>query len=236
MDKTRQSAVVALLAVVAVAAAGWFLLISPQRSHAASLRQQAAQAEQNNATLATQVAEHRAQEKQLPQKEALLAQLQSRIPADPELPSLIRELSSAADSAGVQLVSLSPATPSTVTQTAAPAPSPGSAGRSATPAAPAIPANSLADISVQMNVVGGYFNLEQFFSNLESLPRALRVTQFSINAGATTAAASPAPPASSSPQPVAPGTALTGQETATITALVFMNTTPTGTAAPAASH
>lgn len=234
MDKTRQSAIVALLAVVAVAAAGWFLLISPQRSHANSLRTQAAQAQQNNDMLAAQVAQHRAQEKQLPQKEALLAELQSRVPSDPQLPSLVRELSSAADSAGVSLVSLSPATPSAVTQTAAPA---AGTTKGATAATPALPTGSLASISIQMNVVGGYFNLEQFFSNLESLPRALRVTQFTLNASASTGAApTPAPSASASPQPLAPGTALAGQETATITALVFMNTTPTGTAGSAASH
>lgn len=234
MDKTRQSGLVALLAVVAVAAAGWFLLISPQRSHAASLRLEAAQAQQTNQTLVAQVAEHRAQEKQLPAKEALLAELQSRMPSDPELPSLIRELSSAADSAGVELVSLAPQTPTAVTQTAAPVTGTSKSGTTKT-ATPAVSTSSLSQISVAMNVVGGYFNLEQFFSNLESLPRALRVTQFTLATGASTGTA-PAPVAGSSPAPVAPGTAGVGQETATITAVVFMNTTPTGTAGSAAAH
>lgn len=228
MTKTRQSALLAAVAVLVVAVAGWYLLISPESSHAASLRAQAAQASQQAQTLHTQIAMQQAQERQLPAKQALLAQLENRIPSNPALPSMIRQLSAAATSAGVVLVSMSPSQP-TVVPTTAPAPVPSTAkkGSSAAPAAPAAPA--LDQISVQLSVVGAYFNLEQFFANLENLPRALRVTGFSMTASGTSA--STAQSKGTVPAPVAPGTAGPGQETASITALVFMAPTSAATAA-----
>lgn len=229
MTKTRQSALLAAVAVLLVAMAGWYLLISPENSHAAALKTQAAAASQQAQTLHMQIAMQQAQERQLPAKEALLAQLQNRIPSNPALPALIRQLSAAAGSAGVDLVSLSPAPPAAATA-AAPAPAPSTAGKPAS-TTPAAAAPTLDQISVQMSVTGAYFNLEQFFANLEGLPRALRVTGFSLTSSGTTASAA-ASTSGGTPAPVAPGTAGPGQETASITALVFMSPSTAATAAP----
>ena len=38
-------------------------------------------------------------------------------------------------------------------------------------------------IPLTINVVGGYFEAEQFLANLENLPRALRVTNLTMTPG-----------------------------------------------------
>jgi Tfp pilus assembly protein PilO len=179
MTKLRQWSVATAVVVVAVLAGGWFLLVSPQRSHASQLRKQAASVESSNATLQTQVDELRAQERNLPAQQAWLAQFAERIPNNPGLPALIRQLSSAADSAGVDLNSLSPGPPALVSQTQ-------SSGAVTLPTS-----SSLAQISVAITANGPYFNLEQFFANLESLRRVLIVDSFSVApAGSTSSAGS----------------------------------------------
>ncbi len=52
-----------------------------------------------------------------------------------------------------------------------------------TAAAAAGPAGSLAAIPVAINIVGGYFEAEQFLANLENLPRAYRVTNLTMAPG-----------------------------------------------------
>jgi Tfp pilus assembly protein PilO len=97
--------------------------------------------------------------------QAELAKLGIQLPNNPGLPTLIRSLSSAADAAGVDLVSMSPSQPTAVGAPAATAP-----GTAAAAAAPSS-AGALSSISVAVVVNGGYFQIEQFVSNLEALSR-----------------------------------------------------------------
>jgi hypothetical protein len=138
----------------------------------------------------------KAQAKDLPKKQADLARVATKIPDNPAMPSLIRALTSAATSAGVELVSVTPGAPAAVE---APSPSPGRAGAAAEgpapdprgPAAPAarrscpaprlparrrMPRAGALATSREHQRVGGYFEVSQFLAELESLPRALRVT------------------------------------------------------------
>jgi len=46
-------------------------------------------------------------------------------------------------------------------------------------------ASSLNQISVQFNVKGSFFNLESWFAAIEKLPRAMKVTQWSLTPGAS---------------------------------------------------
>lgn len=190
MTRARQWSVLTAVACLAVVAAGWFVLVKPQRSHAASLRSQAAGVLQTNQTLQAQIAHLRAQAKDLPAQQRKLAEIATKVPDSPALPTLIRQLSAAADSAGVNLVSLAPGQPALVVApvaaapaAAAPAAKPGQTVRAAatatTTAATAAAAGPLlASIPLQLQVQGSYFNLEQFFAALEGLPRAMLVTQF----------------------------------------------------------
>lgn len=219
MTRARQWSVLTAVACLAVLAVGWFILVKPQRTHAASLRSQAAQVDQSNLGLQAQIDHLRAQAKGLSAQQRKLADIATKVPDSPALPSLIRQLSTAADGAGVNLVSLAPGQPTLVQAPIAPATTATaptgttSTGTSpaTTTAAPAAAGAVLASIPLQVQVQGSYFNLEQFFAAVEAMPRAMLVTQFSA-------------------APIVPGTSTTGGPTVapgtlnvTLTAAVFMS-------------
>ena len=188
MDKLKQWIAFTVLGVLAVLAAGWFLLVSTKRADADALGQQAATQVTANSMLQTQLAVLKSQAKNLPQQQAQLAKVAAKIPDNPAEPALIRALDSAATAAGVELVSISPSLPAAA---AAPAAAtvpvaPGAAKAVPKVGAPVAPAGagSLQSISVAINVVGSYFQIEQFFNGLEHLSRATKVTGFSIAPGA----------------------------------------------------
>lgn len=216
MEKMRQWSILTAVGVVAVLALGWFLLVSPQRSHAADLRTQAASQQSANATLQSQVNQLEQQKKGLPAQQRLLDQIATKIPGDPQLPALIRQLSAAAQGANVDLVSLSPGAPALATATSAPAASSLTAGA----ASHASAASTLAQIPVTLQVTGSYFNVESFFAAVEKLKRAMLVTGFALTPGGGTSSAGSSSGGSASAQ--VPGT-LTGQ----ITAMVFESPTAT---------
>ena len=193
MDKLKQWVALTVVGVLAVGAAGWFLLISPKRSDAASIRTEAAQQVSANSALQTQIATLKAQAKQLPQQQAKLAAVAAKIPDNPALPTLIRALTDVASKAGVELISLAPGQPVAVAPpvaTAAVTPTAGAAAKPVTAAgvpsaavAPSAAAGTLNSIGLTVNVVGGYFQVEQFMDGLENLTRAMKVTGFTLAPG-----------------------------------------------------
>ena len=208
MNKTRQWSMLTAVACLAILAAGWMLVVKPQRSHAAQLRTQTQSVQTSNNQLRTQVDQLRQQQKDLPAQQKLLSQIATKIPDNPALPTLIRQLSSAADGAGVDLVSLAPSAPTMVAAPAAGAPAAGAPAAGAPAAAGATTAGApLASIGLSIQVQGSYFNVEQFFSSVESLSRAMLVTGFSLAPGG----------GSSTPGAKTP----VGNMTAQITATVF---------------
>ena len=169
MEKMRQWTVLSALGVVGVLAAGWFLLISPQSSHAKQLRTQAASVEDATNGLRTQISQLKEQQKGETAQQKRLAEIAQMIPDNPQLPGLIRQLSTAAHKAGVSLDSMAPSTPAPVGAAAA-------SGAAGVPAG-AVP---LAQIPVSISVTGSYFNIESFMRSLEHLDRALKVTGLTV--------------------------------------------------------
>jgi type IV pilus assembly protein PilO len=185
MDKLKQYVVFTVLGCLVVLAAGWFLLVSPKRSDATALRTQAAAQVSANAQLETQLQVLKAQAKDLPKQQAKLAAVAAKIPDNPALPAMVRALTGAATAAGVELVSVAPSAP--VAVAAAPAAAaPTAAAPVGTPSAPVATASAgqLNSIPLTLSIAGGYFQVEQFVSNLESLPRAMRLTNLSLVPGA----------------------------------------------------
>src|SRR4051795_12086827 len=111
MNRTRQWATLTAVACLAILAAGWFLAVKPQRSHAASLRAQTESVNSSNNGLRSQVNQLRQQQKGLPAQQKLLSQIATKIPDNPALPALIRQLSAAADGALINLLSLASGQP-----------------------------------------------------------------------------------------------------------------------------
>jgi type IV pilus assembly protein PilO len=189
MDKLKQYVVFTVLGCLVVLAAGWFLLVSPKRTNASELRAQSAAQRTSNANLATKLQVLKAQAKDLPKQQAKLAAVAAKIPNNPALPAMIRALTTASGSAGVELVSVAPGVPVSATTATPGAPAaPAAPGAAAAPAAPATAAagtaGQLAAIPLTINVVGGYFQVQQFVANLEDLPRSLRVSALTVAPGA----------------------------------------------------
>src|SRR4051794_31600468 len=176
MDKMRQWTMLTVVGVVAVLGAGWFLAVSPQRHHAAQLRSQAASQQSANSQLQSRVSQLQQQQKGLPAQQRRLNQIATKIPDNPALPALIRQLSAAADGAGVDLVSLSPATPTAFTPYGSTAPATATSAV-ATPSTAGAPA----PIPLPPTVQGSYYNVESFFDAIEKLPRAVLVPGWSMN-------------------------------------------------------
>lgn len=146
--------------------AGWFLLVSPQRLHAARLREQGAELQTGNAALRAELALRQAEARDLPLGRAKSEELRRRVPGEPQLPELLGYLTSAATNAGVELVAVTPQPPAPLD--------------SAQPIARA-PAN-LQQIPLTVEVRGGYVELAALLDQVESLPRAVLVTSISLAA------------------------------------------------------
>jgi type IV pilus assembly protein PilO len=183
MEKLKQYVVFTVLGCLLVLAAGWFLLVSPKRSDAAALRTQAASQVSANAQLENQLQVLKAQAKDLPKQQARLAAVAAKIPDNPALPAMIRALTGASTAAGVELVSVTPSAPVAVAAAAPTAVVQAGSTKSAAAAVAPNAAGVLTSIPVALNVVGGYFQVEQFVANLESLPRSLRVSNITMAPG-----------------------------------------------------
>ena len=198
MDKLKQWLLFTALGVVAVVAASWFLLISPKHQDASATRDEVAAQRTTNQALTVELEVLQAKAAELPQKRAALEQVTAKIPTGPDLPTLVRALTAAAASSGVQLMSVTPGAPAapTVQAPVVPPPAPAAAaGAAATPAPPvpvAVPpaadaAGALAAIPLGIEVAGSFFDVEHFVGQLEELPRAVRVTGLTVAPGTSAA-------------------------------------------------
>jgi type IV pilus assembly protein PilO len=170
MTPTRTwSAGAAVIGILLVIAA-WFLLIAPERSNAADLRDQVSAQEASNEQIALKTKQLEAQFASLPARQAQLAEIKQQMPDNPALPSLIRDLSSNATSAGVNLVSISPAEPQAVDAASA-------AGVTAPGAAPAPSATALQAIPTTVTVSGSYAQLTLYLQKLQSTMRRAFMVQ-----------------------------------------------------------
>lgn len=207
--KSKKQRWLALTGVVCllIVLGGWFLAISPKRSHVKDVKASAAAAQQQNADLSTKLAVLKAQSKDLARENAALAVARKRIPTTADLPGLLRRLQTASTSSDVTIMSLTPAAPTPLT---------------------AVP--GVSSVTLSISVSGTYFAVEEYINDLEGLDRALMVT------GITAAPGSDSSNASTSGSTTSAGTTATAdaggspQLSTTITAQVF-----TGSPAPAAT-
>jgi Tfp pilus assembly protein PilO len=230
MTRIQQWIAGAVVAILAIVAAGWFLAIAPQKHKASNLLAQVSQQDQSNSGLRTTLSRLTAQMSAVPAEAASVAAIAQKIPSDPAMPDYVRTLTAAAKQTGVELVSIAPSIPVAVA-VAAPvvaAPtastSPAATASAAAPAPAAVPASSLQTIDVALGVQGGYFQIQQFTAALEKLSRSTIVTSISLAPAVSLTA--PAPATGASPPPA--WKALQ----ASISVSVFMNSSATFTAVP----
>ena len=186
LTMTRTNWVAAgLLAVLAVLAGGWFLLVSPTRAEATTLREQAQAQSDTNDRVRTQLQVLQAQADALPEQQRLLDEVAGKIPGEVQMPQLLRALTDVAEASDVEFVSLVPGIPAPAAALAAPATTTAD-GTAAAPAAPGPTsgtAGTLLVVPITINVAGAYHQIEHYLSELEDLPRALRVSGLAMVPG-----------------------------------------------------
>lgn len=180
MTETRKWTLGAVLVAVLILVAGWFLLISPKRADVAELQTQTEAQLDENSSLQTEISVLKEQNKDLPEKQAELAALQTKIPQAPDLAGYVRELQDLGRQSGVAFTSLTPAAPVSIGDTTA-------AVQGA-----ALPPDALAAINVDMVVSGGYFEITKFMNELETSARYTLVSGYTIGQVETSVESDPA--------------------------------------------
>ena len=166
MTRSRTWTIGTAVVVLAALAIGWFLLISPKRSEASELKATAEAANAQNLITEAKIRQLKLQQKQLPAQRAEIAAIQQQLPAEPLLPSMIRQTSNAAEDANVDLLGIAP---SAIT--------------------PLADVSGVSYIPVVITATGDFTQLKQFLFALEENKRSVLVSGFDIgkpDAGGTT--------------------------------------------------
>ncbi len=142
---TRQTGILAALAVVLVAALFYFFVWQPKDAEIAEIEDQIASAEQQQQQLERQLRELQEVRTNAPELEAAIVAAESVVPRDIGQASAIRQLQLAADGSGVDLPSVSFSQPAQIQD------------------APA----GLAELTISVQVAGGYYQIVDFYRRVE---------------------------------------------------------------------
>jgi Type II secretion system (T2SS), protein M len=102
----RDRSVLIVISALAVVAAAWLLLVSPERQKAAKLQTQVAQASAQLATAESQVASARSAQSRYASAYAALVSLGKAVPPGREVPSLVYQLAQASNQKHVDFTSI----------------------------------------------------------------------------------------------------------------------------------
>lgn len=169
----RRTMMIAGAAALAVAVLWYLALWSPRKAELDDAREQREASESERQELAARVSRLRAAQKDEPMKRARLETLRTTIPDDPNLAAFILDTNDAAAKAGIEWISVAPSEPtagqaSTASVASAPATTTAGDGTgAATTAANRFPA----EIGLQLQIQGGYFQILDFLNRLNEMPR-----------------------------------------------------------------
>ena len=183
---TRRVVTIAVLVLVVILA-GWYLLLwSPTNSNLDTAKERAETARQRQAQLQSEITRLRAAQASEPQTRARLETLRTAIPDDPALGQFIIDVNDAATRAGIDFISIAPALPRAATATAVTTTTAASdttattvAGTTVTPVG-----TGPAEVAVQLQVTGGYFQVLDFLNRLDALPRLVVTDTLNMTADA----------------------------------------------------
>ncbi len=167
----RTWAILGGLLVLGLAAAAWFLVLSPRIATASQVAAQARQVETSTLQLNRRYRDALEEAAQAPQAAAQAQRLFSSMPQEAELPDVLRQVTAAADSAGIEGTHLQ------IINTSVPTPvgAKGSEINPMTAVAKGAGVN-LATMAVSITVDGDRASLARFLANLENLDRALLIS------------------------------------------------------------
>jgi Tfp pilus assembly protein PilO len=142
--------------VVAVLALTIFFLVLPKMNQVSSANDQLAQAESQEGTLRSQLAALQQAQQDAPEARETIRRVDQAIPPTVDQQGFILLLQNAADQAGVDLFTITPGGP--------------------TPD----PATGLTVIDNSVTVTGSYFAITEFLFDIETLPRAAKVSSLTL--------------------------------------------------------
>ena len=187
-----------IASAVLVLVVAWLLVISPTMQDAAALEEETASQQQASEQLEARISLLKKQSEELPAQEAVLAEIQQRMPPTAALPTLIRNLTTVAENANVVVASVTPGLPAPVAQPVAAAPPPpdveadsedsadagDSDATSSTAAAPAAPSGPQVEaMTVNISACGTFAQLRNYLRELESMKRVMLVSSVSVARG-----------------------------------------------------
>jgi hypothetical protein len=188
-------------AAVLLLVAAWFALISPTMESAAALDLERAGEQAASQQLESRISLLKKQSEELPAQEAILAEIQQRMPPTVALPTLIRNLTTVADNANVVVASVTPSQPAPVAQPVAPVAPPAddtgsedaeseeggseeTDSSSSTPAGPAEPVGpQVQSVSLNITACGTFAQLRNYLREIETMKRVAAVSNVSISKG-----------------------------------------------------
>jgi Tfp pilus assembly protein PilO len=196
----RDRLVVAVILAAAILVAGFLLIVSPERKHAADLGRKLASAKSAIATAETSVSSAKAAEAQYPANYANVVRLGKAVPPDSQVPSLIYELNQAANSKHVFFANLT--------------------GSNAPVQAPTTttPASALTTVPFTFTFDGGFFQLYHFLQTIGNFAKPGAHGTLKVDGRLLTV------------QSLSLGTNANGELTATVTATAYTQPTTSPTA------
>lgn len=159
----RRQYLVAGAAALIIIVLMFFVLIKPKSGDIKSVNARIAAEQKTEQDLRAQRRQLEQARADAPATQAELAKFNALLPAQPALAVFIRQVQAIANREGIDLTSIAPSPP-----TALQAPG----GRAAV--------TGVQTISVNLNVVGGFFRLESFVARLETLARVVEVRSIAI--------------------------------------------------------
>lgn len=199
MTRNRLNMLLAVVAMVVVALAGFFLGVQPHLAQAASDRTDQVSVDATNRTTAAELARLKDRAKSLPAMKAELAELTASVPSSANMSSFYGAVDSVAARAGVKVSAITtsdavaytaPVAATTAaggeepsasaTDEAAPEPTAGTTGAATTPVTdPAISAANFSAIPVSVSVDGSFDQALSFVGGMQDGARLFLVTTVS---------------------------------------------------------
>jgi len=146
-------------ALVIVSLLAFVVVLRPQAARIADTRKHADAQRQRVAELLLSLRQLQGLRQEAPQLRARAQRVDTAMPNDPQLGQFVLEVHDAARKSAIDWLTVSPGSPQVGQQA------------------------GVEEISVSMNLTGGYFQVEDFVARLETLGRALKISQVTLGPG-----------------------------------------------------
>ena len=170
-DRVRVAMIGAVVLVLAVTAAAWFLILSPRIATTAELEQEADQVQISNNALTVRLAKIEQLTIEAPQRAQEAQTLFAQMPETAELPEVLTQISDAATAAGIRPDGITLITTSIPVSVSDPA----ATGASETANAATSLGVRLATMTIDVTVTGRPPQLQQFLTNLQTMDRTVLI-------------------------------------------------------------